>query len=54
MTKFEISKDISQTRRVLKCMDIVDRIYGLRDATAAAVLADLASGAGMAAALAAG
>jgi protein-disulfide isomerase-like protein with CxxC motif len=34
---------------MLKCMDIVDHIVGPRDVTAAAVLADLASAAGMAA-----
>jgi hypothetical protein len=39
---------------MLKCMDIVDHIDGPRDAIAAVDLADLASAAGMAAALAAG
>jgi hypothetical protein len=53
MTEHEISKDISYTRRVLKCMVIVDRIGGPPGGTGADVLADLASAAVMVAALAA-
>jgi hypothetical protein len=49
MTDDEISKDISLSRRVLKCMNIVGHIDGRRDVTGADVLADLASAAGMAA-----
>ena len=54
MTKCEISNDISEQGETLKCMDIVDHIDGRWDAIGADDLADLASVAVMAVALAAG
>jgi hypothetical protein len=42
MSEYDISRDVSETGEIEKCMDIADLIDGLPDATGADVSADLA------------